>query len=115
MVTIPTRGVRTSGLPDIDGAPGGTLEGFGILADPLNELKPLYGFAVDNPIREHCFVPAVSGVAVREPADHADLCTPIYGLPPTESPLDDFVLASQNEEHTLIIEELSTWLLGRRP
>ncbi|MCZ1017447.1 hypothetical protein O1M07_25375 [Streptomyces albulus] len=115
VVTVPTREVRTSGLPDIDGAPGGTLEGFGILADALNELKPLYGFAVDNPIREHCFVPAVSAVAVREPAHHADLYTPIDGLPPTESPLDDFVLASRSEEHTLITEELSAWLLDRLP
>ncbi|MEK2476392.1 MULTISPECIES: hypothetical protein [Streptomyces] len=56
----------------------------------------------------------MSAVAVREP-DHADLCAPIDGLPPTESPLDDFVPASQNEEHTLIIEERSIWLLGRLP
>ncbi|AKA08834.1 hypothetical protein SAZ_25625 [Streptomyces noursei ZPM] len=29
--------------------------------------------------------------------------------------MDDFVLASRNEEHTLITEELSGWLLDRLP
>lgn len=115
VVTVPTREVRTSGLPDIDGAPGGTLEGFGILADALNKLAPVLGFAVENPIREHCFVPAVSAVAVREPSSHADLYLPIDELAPEESALDDFVLASRNEEHTLITEELSGWLLDRLP
>ncbi|MHB6909076.1 lipase family protein [Streptomyces sp. DB-54] len=115
VVTVPTREVRTSGLPDIDGAPGGTLDGFGILADELDKLAPILGFAVENPVRAHCFVPAVSAVAVREPGNHADLYLPIDELAPDESPLDDFVLASRNEEHTLITEELSSWLLDRLP
>lgn len=80
VVTVPTREVRTSGLPDIDGAPGGALGGFGVLAGEFNKLAPGLGFAVENPIREHCFVehcfvPAVSAVAVREPSSHADLYT----------------------------------------
>ncbi|WP_411123709.1 hypothetical protein [Streptomyces sp. x-19] len=115
VVTVPTREVRTSGLPDIDGAPGGALEGFGILADALNKLAPVLGFAVENPIREHCFVPVVSAVAVREPSRHADRYLPIDELAPEESALDDFVLASRDEEHTLIAEELSGWLLDRLP
>ncbi|KUL35110.1 hypothetical protein ADL22_28455 [Streptomyces sp. NRRL F-4489] len=110
----PAKEVRTDHLPAFDGAPGGTLEGFGILADTLNKLV-LLGYGVENPVREHCFVPAVSAVAIREPDTAADLYAAIDELPPEESPLDEFVLASQNEGHTLITEELSTWLLDRLP
>ncbi|MFB7611202.1 hypothetical protein [Streptomyces gardneri] len=75
----------TSNLPYIDGAPGGTLHGFGILADTLNELPPALGFGVVNPIREHCFVPAVSAISLREPATHDDLYTPISQKPPEDA------------------------------
>ncbi|MBD0746106.1 thioesterase domain-containing protein [Streptomyces sp. CBMA152] len=112
VVTIPTREIRTNGLPDFDGAPGGTLPGFGILADALNKVP---GFGVDNPIREHCFVPAVSAVSVREPATHDDLYTPISDEELEESPFHDVKFASQSETHTLVTEELSTWFLDQLP
>ncbi|MFH8464222.1 esterase/lipase family protein [Streptomyces sp. NPDC017991] len=112
VVTVPTREIRTSGLPDIDGAPGGALHGFGILADALNETL---GFGVDNPIREHCFVPAVSAVALREPATHDDLYTPISDEELEETPFHAVKFASQNETHTLVTEELSTWFLDQLP
>ncbi|MYU22692.1 alpha/beta hydrolase [Streptomyces sp. SID8352] len=112
VVTIPTREIRTGQLPDIDGAPGGTLPGFGILADALNETP---GFGVDNPIREHCFVPAVSAVSAREPATHDDLYTPIGDEELEESPFHAVKFASQSETHTLATEELSTWFLDQLP
>ncbi|WP_410595483.1 thioesterase domain-containing protein [Amycolatopsis sp. lyj-23] len=112
VVTAPTREVRTGGLPDIDGAPGGTLHGFGILADTLNEIPP---FVVDNPVREHCFVPTVSAIALREPATHDDLYTPISEQDLEETPFHAIKLASQNDTHTLITEELSTWFLDQLP
>ncbi|MEV0636985.1 thioesterase domain-containing protein [Streptomyces sp. NPDC050619] len=115
VVTLPTREIRTSQLPDIDGAPGGTLHGFGILADALNEIPPLLGFGVDNPIREHCFVPAVSAIALREPATHDDLYTPISDEELEETPFHAVKLASQSDTHTLITEELSTWFLDQLP
>ncbi|MFD9735738.1 esterase/lipase family protein [Umezawaea sp. NPDC059074] len=112
VVTVPTREIRTGGLPDIDGAPGGTLHGFGILADALNEVV---GFGVDNPVREHCFVPTVSAVALREPATHDDLYTPISVQDLEQTPFHAVKLASQNDTHTLITEELSTWFLDQLP
>ncbi|MFF3775802.1 esterase/lipase family protein [Streptomyces sp. NPDC002232] len=115
VVTLPTREIRTSALPDIDGAPGGTLHGFGILADTLNELPPALGFGVVNPIREHCFVPAVSAIALREPATHDDLYNPISDDDLEQTPFHAVRLASQSELHTLITEELSTWLLDQLP
>ncbi|WP_181794030.1 hypothetical protein [Streptomyces sp. WELS2] len=113
VVTTPTREIRADGLPDIDGAPGGTLHGFGILADALNEIP---GFGVVNPVREHCFVPTVSAIGLREPATHDDLYTPIDDEEVREkSPFHDVKLASQSEAHTLITEELATWFLEQLP
>ncbi|WP_392671937.1 esterase/lipase family protein [Streptomyces sp. LN785] len=113
VVTLKTNEVRTSELPAIDGAPGGTLEGFGILADGLNELDPWLGFKTDVPIRSHCFVPAVSAVDIRDVATDQDLYAPIDDMSPGDSRLDDFKLASQNEGHTLVTEELCSWIIER--
>ncbi|MEU8992861.1 hypothetical protein AB0C98_41875 [Streptomyces sp. NPDC048558] len=106
-ITTPRSGPRP-----LDGAPGGTLHGFGILADALDEIP---GFGVDNPIREHCFVPAVSAIALRESATHDDLYTPISDEELEESPFHAVKLASQSETHTLVTEELSTWFLDQLP
>ncbi|MER5423186.1 esterase/lipase family protein [Streptosporangium roseum] len=114
VVTLQRPEIHAPGLPDIDGAPGGTLEGFGILADALNKLAR-FGFGVDVPIRSHCFVPAVSAVAIRNIDSRDDLYVDIDSLSPDDSELDDFKLASRNEEHTKITEELCTWILDRLP
>jgi hypothetical protein len=104
--------VRFSGLPAVDGAPGGTMDSFKILADVLNGIKfPPMG--VDNPIQGHCFVPAVSAVDIRDFDTNDDLYTNIDDLNPEDSRLDDFQLASQNEPHANVTEELCTWLLDR--
>ncbi|WP_405685702.1 esterase/lipase family protein [Streptomyces sp. NBC_00057] len=115
VVTLKTNQVHTSGLPSIDGAPGGSLEGFGILADGLNALNPLLGFKTDVRIRSHCFVPAVSAVDVGDLDTDEELYKDISALPPNASALDEFKLASHNEGHTLVTEELCTWLLDRLP
>ncbi|MFJ9677871.1 esterase/lipase family protein [Streptomyces sp. NPDC101194] len=115
VVTPKTDEVRTSGLPSIDGAPGGSLEGFGILADAFNALSPVLGFKTDVRIRSHCFVPAVSAVDVRDLDTDEELYTNISELPPQEGGLDEYRLSSRNEGHTLVTEELCTWLLDRLP
>jgi hypothetical protein len=107
--------VRTRALPEIDGAPGGTLEGFGILADALNGLPPIMGTAATAPIPSHCFVPAVSAVAIRDLDTNDNLYANIDELPAADSELDEFKCASQNEEHTKITEELCTWIFDRLP
>ncbi|MFD3653544.1 esterase/lipase family protein [Streptomyces sp. NPDC058620] len=107
----PAKEVRTDDLPEIDGAPGGTLEGFGILADKLNALPPIFGLKTNAPIRHHSFVPSVSAVAVRGVTTDADLYVDIDGLAPETSELDDFRLASQNQPHTLMTAELGGWIV----
>ncbi|WP_328787997.1 MULTISPECIES: esterase/lipase family protein [unclassified Streptomyces] len=107
----PAKEVRTDDLPELDGAPGGTLEGFGILADKLNEQPPILGLKTDAPIRHHSFVPSVSAVAIRDVTTNADLYVDIDGLAPETSELDDFRLASQNQPHTLMTEELGGWIV----
>jgi hypothetical protein len=52
-------------------------------------------------------------VAVRDVDTTALLNTDISALDPSESELDDFLCASQNEGHTKITEELCGWLLDR--
>ncbi|MDJ0345407.1 hypothetical protein QMK19_37760 [Streptomyces sp. H10-C2] len=115
VVTLQKPAIRTSGLPDIDGAPGGTLEGFGILADSLNALPSYAGMASEALIRDHCFVPTASAVDLRDIATHDDLYTPVDSLPPEDSGLDDYKLASQNEGHTLMTEELGSWIIDQLP
>ncbi|MFE2929219.1 esterase/lipase family protein [Streptomyces sp. NPDC059278] len=115
VVTLKTNEVRTNGLPSIDGAPGGSLEGFGILADGLNALNAILGFKTDVRIRSHCFVPSVSAVDVADPDTDENLYQDISSLPEGASGLDEFKFASRNEGHTLVTEELCTWLLDRLP
>ncbi|MCC3775250.1 hypothetical protein [Streptomyces sp. UNOB3_S3] len=108
----PAKEVRTDGLPEIDGSPGGTLEGFGILADKLNEFS-LLGFKTEAHIRYHSFVPSVSAVAIRDVTTNDDLYVGIDGLDPAESELDEFILASENQPHTLMTEQLGGWIIDR--
>ncbi|WP_326766955.1 alpha/beta hydrolase [Streptomyces sp. NBC_01591] len=115
VVTLKTNEVRTKGLPSIDGAPGGSLEGFGILADGLNALSPILGFKTDVRIRSHCFVPSVSAVDVGDLDTDEELYKNISEPSEDASGLDEFKLASRNEGHTLVTEELCTWLLDRLP
>jgi hypothetical protein len=103
--------VQAPGVPTVDGAPGGTLNGFKILADTLNGLV---GLGADNPIADHCFVPSISAVSVRDITDE-NLYTDIDSLPPDQSDLDDFLLSDGNGAHTEITEPLATWLLDRLP
>ncbi|MFE5038196.1 esterase/lipase family protein [Streptomyces sp. NPDC056683] len=107
----PAEDVLTDDLPEIDGAPGGTLEGFGILADRLNEQPPILGLKTNAHIRHHAFVPSVSAVAIRDVTTDADLYVDIDGLAPETSELDGFRLASQNEPHTLMTGELGGWIV----
>lgn len=66
-------------------------------------------------IREHCFVPAVSAVDLREIASRDDLYTPADGIPSGDSGLDEYKLASQNEGHTVMTEDLGSWIIERLP
>ncbi|MGW5868724.1 esterase/lipase family protein [Streptomyces sp. NPDC055239] len=114
VVTLRRPHIRTSDLPAIDGAPGGTLEGFGILADELDKIPAIIGLGSEADIREHCFVPAVSAVALRDIDTHEKLYDP-FPAQSEDSDLDEYYCASQNEGHTLVTEELCTWIMDRLP
>ncbi|MFD7631269.1 esterase/lipase family protein [Streptomyces sp. NPDC059851] len=107
--------VRTSGLPDIDGAPGGLFTvpspagdtgSFGLAA----LLMGLLGNTVDpNVIGTSCFIPSISAVDAGDINDPQTLYRPIT---PDHSALDAFECASRNEGHTAMTEELGAWLVN---
>ncbi|MGW1783936.1 esterase/lipase family protein [Streptomyces sp. NPDC002143] len=103
--------ITTSEFPELDGAPGGTLRSYGILADTLKKA----GAGVELRHGDVCFVPSVSAVAIRDIDQQKDLYTNIDGLEPQESEVDEFVCSSDTTEHTAITQELGEWLLDRLP
>ncbi|MFJ2581111.1 esterase/lipase family protein [Kitasatospora aureofaciens] len=106
------RRVVTDDLPELDGAPGGTLESFGIAGSKLR----LTGKVDIEPGTESiCFVPSVSAVAVRDLENQADLYLDIEELSKDESELDDFMLSPRNDPHSFMSEELAIWILKRLP
>ncbi|MGW7541374.1 esterase/lipase family protein [Streptomyces sp. NPDC054770] len=103
--------VTTNSFPELDGAPGGTLESFGLLADALKAT----GEDTDIAHRSACFVPSVSAVSIRDLDQQDDLYADVYDLPPEDSDVDDFLLSSTNEAHALMTPELAEWVLDRLP
>lgn len=103
--------VTTNGFPEIDGAPGGTLHTYKILADTIKKL----GGTTDLRYENVCFVPSVSAVAIREVEKQDDLYVNIDKLEAEESEVDEFLCSSTTTGHTIITEELCTWLLDRLP
>ncbi|MGW5101651.1 esterase/lipase family protein [Streptomyces sp. NPDC004100] len=103
--------ITTSGFPELDGAPGGTLRSYGILADALKKA----GAQVDLRHPEVSFVPTVSAVSIRDLDQQKDLYANVYDLPPDEADVDDFVCSSDTTAHTTVTAELATWLLDRLP
>ncbi|MEV0412039.1 hypothetical protein AB0I68_14875 [Streptomyces sp. NPDC050448] len=103
--------ITTRGFPELDGAPGGTLESFGILGDTLSS----FGEAVDMVHRTVCFVPSVSAVAIRDLDRQEDLYAHIDSMPPDESELDDYMLSGKNDPHAIMTAEIGEWVLDRLP
>ncbi|GGK34256.1 hypothetical protein GCM10010124_28590 [Pilimelia terevasa] len=103
--------ITTSGFPELDGAPGGTLDSFKILADELERR----GGRVDLRHDTVCFVPSVSAVAIRDLDRQEDLYADINRLPQEESEVDEYLCASTNTAHTEITRELCDWIMERLP
>ncbi|MFE3141999.1 hypothetical protein [Streptomyces scopuliridis] len=103
--------ITTNEFPELDGAPGGTLRSYGILADALKKA----GAKVDLRHESICFVPSVSAVAIRDIDQQKDLYVNIDDLVPEESEFDEFVCSSDTTAHTAITQELGEWLLDRLP
>ncbi|MGR4847541.1 esterase/lipase family protein [Streptomyces sp. LARHCF252] len=101
--------ITTNGFPELDGAPGGTLHTYEILAETLRKL----GGKADLRHEDVCFVPSVSAVAIRGIEKQDDLYADINALNPDESALDEFRCSSTTTAHTAITEELCTWIMDR--
>lgn len=107
--------VRVSGLPDIDGAPGGLFTAPSEQGDPgsfglVALLSRLLGNTVDpDVITTSCFIPAISALAAGDISDPKALYRPIT---PDRSELDAFVAAGRNEGHTTMTEELGAWIVN---
>ncbi|WP_370155648.1 hypothetical protein [Streptacidiphilus sp. EB129] len=98
----------TSYVPALDGAPGGGLDSFGLIADALRaEIPPEY--------RSGCFVPSVSAVALDyDPVMwNVDPYEPIESLPAEKSRLDEFKCETENTEHSQVTRTLVDWILER--
>ncbi|MEU3510727.1 hypothetical protein ABZ733_23080 [Streptomyces longwoodensis] len=104
--------VVTDNLPELDGAPGGTLETFGIVAEKLRRTGKV---DLEPGAESICFVPSVSAVAIRDLDQQDALYTDIDALPPDESELDDFLLSSTTTPHASMTAEIALWVLDRLP
>ncbi|MFI7103772.1 hypothetical protein ACIBK8_31025 [Streptomyces sp. NPDC050161] len=99
---------RTSQIPPLDGAPGGTLASYGMLADAL-------GAQIEPEHRSGCFVPSVSAVALKhDPVTwDVDLHTDLNALPAGSTDLDAFTCDTTNSEHSVVTEPLAEWILAQ--
>jgi hypothetical protein len=102
-----TRACATTDVPALDGAPGGILASFGLVADALKVTIP-------EEYRASCFVPTVSAVALDfDPvAWDGDPALVVDDLEPDRSALDDFT-CDANSEHGTLTAPLTQWLLDR--
>jgi hypothetical protein len=98
--------IKTSGIPALDGAPGGTLNSFGIAAEALEKA----GFEATAAFPDVCFVPAASAVDLADPSDPY---APVEDMDPDTSGVDAFKVASDNESHTRMTAHLCDWLTER--
>ncbi|MEV7617149.1 hypothetical protein [Streptomyces sp. NPDC089799] len=107
--------VRTRGLPEIDGAPGGVFTlplptgdpgSFGLAGLLMTFLRNTVD---EDLIRTSCFIPSISAVAAGDIDDPKALYAPIT---PDAGELDAFLCASRNEAHTAMTEELGAWIVN---
>lgn len=103
---LATTKVKTTGIPALDGAPGGTLDSFAIAADALKDA----GYDATAAFPDVCFVPVASAVDLADPSDPF---APVDAMDPEGSGVDEFKVASQNGRHTLMTQELCDWLTQR--
>ncbi|MEV6399564.1 hypothetical protein AB0M39_33065 [Streptomyces sp. NPDC051907] len=98
----------TSGVPPFDGAPGGTLKTFGLLAEALQT-------PIAEAYRRSCFVPSSSAVAL-DADEHgwpSDLYARLEALSPGRFALHDFACDGENTEHGSVSAPLVEWILAR--
>ncbi|MFI7639079.1 hypothetical protein [Nonomuraea sp. NPDC049400] len=96
----------TSRVPAFDGAPGGTLDFWGSVADEI-------GLPIQERFRRSCFVPAISAIALaRDPLRwQDDLYKDLRDLRKDETFLDVFCCDTGNSAHGGVSQVLVDWLL----
>ncbi|MEV0620521.1 hypothetical protein AB0I81_44865 [Nonomuraea sp. NPDC050404] len=96
----------TSYVAAFDGAPGGTLDSWGRLADAV-------GLPIEERFRSSCFVPSASAVAMnRNPFQwQSELYVDLSDLPKDETYLDAFCCDAANSEHGTVSRPLIEWFL----
>ena len=100
----------TSGYPELDSAPGGLLDSFGIAAAALNDVS---GISAEAPYPHVNFVPAISALAVHD-ADigkQDDLFMNIDSLDEGRFEFDVYRASSSNTGHTEITRELCEFII----
>ena len=104
--------VYTQNYPELDSAPGGTLDSFGIAADALNGA----GQPTEAPYPTINFIPSISALAVdgTDIGVQADLDLPVNNLSDRVE-LDAFKASSTNTGHTQITRELCEWIMDQLP
>ncbi|WP_052422868.1 hypothetical protein [Nonomuraea candida] len=96
----------TSHVAAFDGAPGGTLDSWGRLADAA-------GLPIQDRFRSSSFVPSVSAIALaRDPFEwQSDLHLDLSDLPKDETFLDAFCCDAVNTAHSSVSRPLIEWFL----
>ncbi|WP_405984998.1 lipase family alpha/beta hydrolase [Streptomyces sp. NBC_00872] len=111
LLPLASKTVTTSGYPELDGAPGGTLASYKIVAEEL----VAKGGKVDLRHEAICFVPTVSAVAIRDIDKQEDLYAKVAAIDLEESELDEIFWSSTTTPHTAITQELCEWIIKRLP
>ncbi|GAA2717344.1 MULTISPECIES: hypothetical protein [Streptomyces] len=104
--------VVTDNLAELDGAPGGMLESFGIAG---RQLRLIGGVDIEPSSESICFVPSVSAVDIRDLDRQEDVYADVNAINPEESGLDEFKVSAGNDAHAYVSEELAHWILERLP
>ncbi|MGW0802373.1 esterase/lipase family protein [Nonomuraea sp. NPDC002799] len=96
----------TSHVAAFDGAPGGSLDSWGRIADAI-------GLPIEDRFRRSAFVPAASAIALtKDPFQwQSDLYRDFSDLPKDETFLDAFCFDAVNSEHSAVSKVLVEWFL----
>ncbi|MFE7302218.1 esterase/lipase family protein [Streptomyces sp. NPDC057579] len=107
-IALAVRRSSTTSVPALDGAPGGTLASFGLVAKKL-------GIEVDPRFDYTCFVPSVSATALHHDPLHwedVDFFTDLSAPDSGPFDLDAFRCADDNSPHSEPRPELTEWLIN---
>lgn len=106
--------IRTDTIPEMDGAPGGTLNNFGLVAALLES----FGIPTTVNHAATCFVPSGSAVDLLDfdmSTPEADPFADLRKVPEDRSALHDFRFSPTSTVHTAMTPELGSWIVSQLP